>query len=66
MYAYTKRFDVISTIQKLLFTVQPETLVVSLNSPKAYSKANLKSNDVKASPCYQTFFAGERAGQAKS
>ena len=61
--AYTKRFDATSTNQKLLCTVQSEPVVVSLNSPKGYSKANLKSNDVKASPCFKPFFVGEDARQ---
>jgi hypothetical protein len=50
--------NVISIGQKLMCPIQFQSFLVLLDPPEAYSKAKLKNNGDKASPCFRPFWKG--------
>jgi len=52
IYVFTQCSNIINTVQELMCSIQFQSF------PMAYSKANLKSNGNKESPCFRPYWIG--------
>jgi len=58
IYALAQYINMVSTDQELTFSIQSHSLWISCTFPVAYSKAKLKNNGDKSSPCFRPSWMG--------